>query len=155
MPNYEVFIPARDEAGFDMTFRVAADNWMAALKTGMEKIGQQGPGGNILCDIKEDNSIHVTDPGTGRVFRIRELAETSPGIPGGAGAATQPGMPAHTAPPPAAAPRAVPPQAAPPPSASPTQPAVPPAQPATPPPSAAPTQPVAPPAPPPPAAAPT
>jgi len=78
MAKFEVFIPAQDSVGFDMTFRVDADNWMAALKTGMQKVGQAGPGGNILCDIKEDNSIHVTDPGSGSVFRIREIEEMEP-----------------------------------------------------------------------------
>ncbi|MDF1565893.1 MAG: hypothetical protein P1V51_22855, partial [Deltaproteobacteria bacterium] len=75
MAKYEVFIPAQELVGFDMTFRVDADNWMAALKIGMEKTGGAGPGANILCDIKDDNSIHVTDPGSGKVFRIRELSE--------------------------------------------------------------------------------
>lgn len=95
MPKFEVFIPAADETGFDMTFRVDADNWMAALKTGMEKIGQQGPGGNILCDIKDDNSIHVTDPGSGKVFRILEVpADGVAAAPQGAATKTDPGMPA-------------------------------------------------------------
>src|SRR4051812_34526549 len=76
MPRFEVFIPAADTAGFNVTFRVDADNWMAALKTGMTKLGEQGASvQNILVDIQDDNSVHVTESASGRVFRIRELTE--------------------------------------------------------------------------------
>lgn len=74
MATYEVHIPASDAGGFNMTLKVGADNWMAALKAGMQKLGEQGSvSQNVMVDIQEDNSIHVTEPMTGRVFRIREL----------------------------------------------------------------------------------
>ncbi|MBX5484670.1 MAG: hypothetical protein IRZ16_22840, partial [Myxococcaceae bacterium] len=77
MPRFEVFIPAADENGFNVTFRVDADNWMAALKTGMTKLGEQGANvRNILVDIQDDNSVHVTESASGRVFRIRELTDS-------------------------------------------------------------------------------
>ncbi len=76
MPRFEVFIPAAETTGFNVTFRVDAENWMAALKTGMQKLGEQGSAvQNILVDIQDDNSVHVTDSQSGRVFRIRELSE--------------------------------------------------------------------------------
>lgn len=76
MPKFEVHIPAADSGGFAMTLKVDADNWMAALKTGMTKLGEQGSAvQNVLVDIQEDNSIHVTESRSGRVFRIRELSE--------------------------------------------------------------------------------
>lgn len=76
MPRFEVHIPAVDTTGFNFTFRVDADNWMAALKTGMRKLGEQGAHGqNVLVDIQDDNSLHVTEPESGRVFQIRELSE--------------------------------------------------------------------------------
>lgn len=76
MPKFEVHIPAADAGGFAMTLKVGADNWMAALKAGMAKLGEQGSSvQNVLVDIQEDNSIHVTESRSGRVFRIRELTE--------------------------------------------------------------------------------
>jgi hypothetical protein len=76
MPKFEVHIPAIDTAGFNFTFRVDAESWTAALKAGMVKLGEQGTHGqNVLVDIQDDNSLHVTDAETGRVFRIRELTD--------------------------------------------------------------------------------
>ncbi|MBI3183350.1 MAG: GAF domain-containing protein [Myxococcales bacterium] len=76
MPKFEVHIPPADEGGFNITLRVDADNWMAALKTGLQKLGEQGANvQNVLVDIQDDNSLHVTESRSGRVFRIRELSE--------------------------------------------------------------------------------
>lgn len=76
MPRFEVYIPAADADSFNVTFRVDAANWMAALKTGMQKLGEQGShGNNVLVDVQDDQSVHVTEPESGRVFRIRELTE--------------------------------------------------------------------------------
>src|SRR5688572_5772726 len=77
MAKFEVHIPAADENGFNVTFRVDAENWMAALKTGMLKLGEQGSlVQNIMVDIQDDNSVHITEPVSGRVFRIREMTES-------------------------------------------------------------------------------
>ena len=74
MAKFEVFIPAAGAGTFDLTFRVEADNWLAALNTGLKKIGEKGgTGSNFLVDIQDDNSIHVTDPKSHRVFRITEI----------------------------------------------------------------------------------
>jgi hypothetical protein len=55
---------------------VDAANWMQALKAGLSKLGEQGSTiQNVLVDIQDDNSIHVTEPKDGRVFRIKELTE--------------------------------------------------------------------------------
>lgn len=76
MPKFEVHIPPVDGQGFNVTLKVGAENWMAALKAGMQKLGEQGNvGQNVMVDIQEDNSIHVTEAASGRVFRIRELSE--------------------------------------------------------------------------------
>ncbi len=73
---YEVFIPARDSEEFDTTITVEAGNWMMALKTGLERIGQLGDGiRNVMCDIKDDNSIHVTDGSSRRVFVLKEVSK--------------------------------------------------------------------------------
>ena len=76
MPKFEVHIPATDANCFNVTLKVGADNWMSALKAGMQKLGEQGTTSqNVMVDIQEDNSIHVTEAASGRVFRIRELSE--------------------------------------------------------------------------------
>lgn len=76
MSKFEVHIPATDGNGFNVTLKVGADNWMSALKAGLQKLGEQGTiSQNVMVDIQEDNSIHVTEAASGRVFRIRELTE--------------------------------------------------------------------------------
>lgn len=76
MAKYEVHIPAVDEGTPNITLKVSAENWMSALKAGLQRLGEQGAvSQNVMVDIQEDNSIHVTEPINGRVFRIRELSE--------------------------------------------------------------------------------
>jgi hypothetical protein len=76
MAKFEVFIPPASPEGFNVTFRVDANNWMAALRIGLMKLGQQGATAqNILVDIQDDNSVHVTESESSRVFRIRELSD--------------------------------------------------------------------------------
>src|SRR5262245_49533725 len=77
MPKFEVHIPANDQKSFSFTFRVDADGWTAALKAGMARLGPAGKsqGQNMLVDVQDDNSLHVTDAESGRVFQIRELSE--------------------------------------------------------------------------------
>ena len=76
MSKFEVHIPATDGNGFNVTLKVGADNWMSALKAGLQKLGEQGTiSQNVMVDIQEDNSIHVTEAASGRVFRIREMTD--------------------------------------------------------------------------------
>jgi hypothetical protein len=76
MPRFEVYIPAAAGSGTNVTVRVDAENWMAALKTGFYKLGEQGfQMHNVMVDIQDDNSLHVTETSSGRVFRIRELSD--------------------------------------------------------------------------------
>jgi len=75
MPKFEVHIPAADAHSLNVTLRVDAEHWMAALKTGLHKLGAQGASvQNVLVDIQDDNSVHITETQSGRVFRIRELS---------------------------------------------------------------------------------
>lgn len=108
MPKYEVHIPAADQGGFNITLKVNAENWMAALKAGMQKLGEQGSvSSNVMVDVQDDQSIHITDNMSGRVFRIRELSEEEvakaqvkrpsqirPAVPRRPEAKTDPGRPA-------------------------------------------------------------
>src|SRR5262249_47222259 len=76
MARFEVFIPAAEPGSFDVTLRVDAANWMQALKTGFHRLGEQGlVPHNVMVDVQDDGSVHVTDANSTRVFRIREMSE--------------------------------------------------------------------------------
>lgn len=74
MPRFEVLCPAappgRPE---EVTLRLDAEHWLAALKAGLQRTGAPAAPANVLCDVQADGSIHVCDPRGGGVFRIREL----------------------------------------------------------------------------------
>jgi GAF domain-containing protein len=77
MARFEVFIPATEPGSFDVTLRVDALNWMQALKSGFHRLGEQGLiAQNVLVDVQDDSSVHVTDGASGRTFRIRELSDS-------------------------------------------------------------------------------
>jgi len=74
MPRFEVFCPAAPPAlAADVTLRIEAEHWLAALKAGLLKVGGPQPAAHVLCDVQADGSIHVSDPRGGGVFRIQEL----------------------------------------------------------------------------------
>ncbi|HOX46825.1 MAG TPA: GAF domain-containing protein [Myxococcota bacterium] len=117
MPKFELFIPKSEKLPMDMRLRLEAETWIDALRAGLAKVGIGGmQTESILCDIKEDNSIHVTDTRSGRVFRILELPPDGQAPAAGAQpapqAAPQPAPQAAPRPAPQAAPRPAP-QAAP------------------------------------------
>src|SRR5512137_548594 len=74
MALFEVFIPAVDPNGFNITARIKADSWIQALRNGLSRLGDTTDVRNVMCDITEQG-IDVTEPTSGRVFRIRELAD--------------------------------------------------------------------------------
>ncbi len=125
MGLFEVFIPATGPEGFNITTKIEADTWIQALRSGLSKLGDAADVQNIMVDINE-HGIDVTEPASGRVFRIKELNQGAAPAP----AASAP-PPAAAAPPPAAV--APPPAAAAPPPAA----TAPPPAAAAPPPAAA------------------
>ena len=93
MPRFEVHIPAAAPSGISVTLRVDAEHWMAALRTGLYKLGEQGSSvQNVLVDVQGDGSVHVTESRTGRVFAIRQLTDAPEA------AATLPAIPLRTLP---------------------------------------------------------
>lgn len=83
MARFEVFIPSVSaDLPVDLTLRVDSDNWLAALKVGLEKICGAQMATNALCDVQADGSVEVTDPQTGKVFRIVELQPVATPVPG-------------------------------------------------------------------------
>lgn len=95
MPLFEVFIPTTDPNGFDITARVRADSWIVALRSGLAKLGDTGDIRNVMVDITEQG-IDVTEPHSGRVFRIRELEDA--GAPHAAASAAAAPVPVAVAP---------------------------------------------------------
>lgn len=81
---YEVFIPAMEAGKNNVTQKVDAENWIAALRSGLAKIGEQGDiVKNVMCDIQENGDIFVTDPKSGRLFKIKEVGESPSAGAGG------------------------------------------------------------------------
>jgi hypothetical protein len=77
--RFEVYVPeAPPGLPAALTLRVDAAHWLAALKAGLDRFGLPAPPAHVLCDIKPDGTVHVTDPESGRVFRIHELAPDAP-----------------------------------------------------------------------------
>lgn len=74
MARFEVYVPeAPPGLPAALTLRVDAAHWLAALKAGLDRFGLPAPPAHVLCDIQADGTVHVTDPQSGRVFRIHEL----------------------------------------------------------------------------------
>jgi len=71
---YRIYIPALDKDGVSMTIDVEAENWMLALRYGLDEIGaDRDIIKRAICDIKTDKSIHVMEPAEGHVFVLREV----------------------------------------------------------------------------------
>jgi GAF domain-containing protein len=79
MATYNVFVPARKGSDMpDLSIKVEASNWLVALKESLRQIGEQGDAlANIVCETGPDGSLRIADPGSKRVFVIRQAAETT------------------------------------------------------------------------------
>ncbi len=62
----------------DLSIKVEASNWLVALKESLRQIGEQGDAlANIVCETGPDGSLRIADPGSKRVFIIRQAADTA------------------------------------------------------------------------------
>ena len=101
MAWFEVFIPGMDDT-LGITLTLEAPNWIGALRTGLQNLGEgQESISNVMCDIKEDGSIHVTNVSSNRVFRLLEVqapavsqrpSSGAPAVPPAAPLAPAPGV---------------------------------------------------------------
>jgi hypothetical protein len=92
--KWELFLPATDAGLLNKSVTVEADNWMAALKAGLESLGQTTPAGHdLLVDIK-GKVVHVTDVRSRRVFELRPV--TDKGSDPGSSPSEAPGRPSAT-----------------------------------------------------------
>jgi len=75
MTKFEVLV-FMAEGTKEIVVREDAPNWFVALESALSGLGMADCMANILCDVKEDGSIHVSDTQSSRRFLIRELDET-------------------------------------------------------------------------------
>ena len=73
MPVFEILFPGVD-GGKNKVAKIRGDSWMGALKSGLAKLGDRTDVTSLMCDVKKQGMV-VTDPKSGRVFRIREVAD--------------------------------------------------------------------------------
>jgi putative methionine-R-sulfoxide reductase with GAF domain len=74
MIKYEIYVPGITDDDFDITLKINANSWIEALKIGLNRLGEDAKIiKNLMIDIMDDNSIHVTETINNRVFRIKEL----------------------------------------------------------------------------------
>ncbi len=79
MAKFLVYIPSPAPGMPNLQIKVEAENWMIALQLGRQKVGEKTElGSNIMCDFKEDGSVEITDPNTGRAFSIKEIEDSQP-----------------------------------------------------------------------------
>lgn len=67
--NYEVHLPHNGTA-MARVERVRGHNWLEALRHGLEAVGLPAPTSNLSFDLQDDQSVVVTDNGSGQVYRV-------------------------------------------------------------------------------------
>lgn len=72
MTKFEVLVPLADGSK-EVVVREEGPNWFCALESALSGLGMADCMKNIICDIKEDGGIYVTDTASGRKFLVREL----------------------------------------------------------------------------------
>lgn len=72
MTKFEVLVPM-PESGKEVVVREEGPNWFCALESALSGLGMADSMKNIVCDVKEDGTINITDAASGRKFLIREL----------------------------------------------------------------------------------
>lgn len=103
--QFEVQIPLAHNPQQLEKVVVEAPNWLIALRSGLQKMGDATEVRDIACDIFGENDVRVTENRSGRTFEIREVREQaiqpvqtvtsspqptpSPSLAGGMGAKTE------------------------------------------------------------------
>ncbi len=68
--KFEILFPS-SEGSRETIVREEAPSWFNALESALKAGGMEHVLNNILCDIKDDGSVHVTDTVSGKKFLIR------------------------------------------------------------------------------------
>lgn len=72
MTKFEVLVPMGQE-GKEVVVREEGPNWFCALESALSGLGMADSMTNIICDVKEDGSINVTDTASNKKYVVREL----------------------------------------------------------------------------------
>lgn len=75
MTKFEIFFPSVDGSK-EVIVREEGKDWFNALENALKDGGMTTSLNNILCDIKDDGTIHITETTSGKKFLIRELDTT-------------------------------------------------------------------------------
>ncbi|MCU0663751.1 MAG: GAF domain-containing protein [Myxococcota bacterium] len=74
--QWQVIIPGDEKGSAATEVHVDAENWLSALRLGLQKCGITGQVfSNISCNIKPDQSVEVRDYVTNKVFLLRPGGE--------------------------------------------------------------------------------
>jgi hypothetical protein len=83
MTVFLVDMPNPDGKPSGFIARVEADHWMVALAAGLRRLGESTEFlRDVQVEIQKDGAVKVTEPRTGRIFRIAPLAEPQKPSPG-------------------------------------------------------------------------
>jgi hypothetical protein len=72
MTKFEVLVPM-GQGNKEVVVREEGPNWFCALESALSGLGMADAMTNIICDVKEDGSINVTDTASSKHFVVREL----------------------------------------------------------------------------------
>jgi putative methionine-R-sulfoxide reductase with GAF domain len=76
--KWEITIMPKNSDAKGATFSVDAENWMDALKSGLDRLGKKEKTVKIIsCQIMEDHSICITDMSTQSVFFVKPIEAPS------------------------------------------------------------------------------
>lgn len=75
--QFEVQIPKRSNPGHVDTLFIEGPNWLFALRSGLQQLGDSMETRNMICDILGENIVQVQESNGGRTFSIKPLTATS------------------------------------------------------------------------------
>ena len=78
---YEILITPGVPDDLSVTARVEADSWMGALKTGVQRLSLGIDIKHVVADLRDDGSVLVSEPTSGRTFVVRQALAAQPQIP--------------------------------------------------------------------------
>ncbi len=74
--RYEIYVPRLNRQKTWLRLLVESDDWAAALKSGLLRLGESGDAiEHAVCEVQPGGLFFVRDPGSQRTFLLRELPE--------------------------------------------------------------------------------
>ena len=73
MAIFEVVFPTNK--GSEISVRAECETWFDAFNSALTQVGTKSSMSSIICDVKSNNTIHVTDTESGNKYLVRELTD--------------------------------------------------------------------------------